>query len=108
MGTPQGRNKPGRRGQGKQEEREATWDLTPLLGVTVVAGNNLQQHLRPGQAALGLRVPQKRYIWGILNPKAFGALLQEKGDKICSTCRGLRCTGASQHQLASGHGGKLA
>lgn len=75
-----GTHREGRRqGHGDKEEREPNWELLPLLGDTVAAGNNPQQHLRPGQANLWLRVAQKWYLWSTLNPKSFYALLQGKG-----------------------------
>lgn len=45
--------------------------FSPLLRDTTVAGNNPQQRLTPCQATPGLRVPQKRYLWGTLHPKVF-------------------------------------
>lgn len=75
-----GTHREGRRqGRGDKEEREPNWELLPLLGDMVAAGNNPQQHLRPGQANLRLRVAQKWYLWSTLNPKLFYALLQGKG-----------------------------
>lgn len=50
---------PTRRAHGDQEEQEPNWELLPLPGDTVLAGNSPPQHSRPGQANLGLRVPQK-------------------------------------------------
>lgn len=78
-----------RQARGDEEEREPSWELLPLFGDTVVAGNDPQQHLRPGQANLRLSVPQKWYLWGTLNPKLFYA---GKGGNVCSICRGLRST----------------
>lgn len=53
-----------RQAHGDREEREPSWELLPLAGGTT-------RHLRPGQANLRLRVPQKWYLGGVLNPELF-------------------------------------
>lgn len=53
-----------RQAHGDKEEREPSWQLLPLSGDTEVAGNDPQQSLRPVQANLRLRVPQKWHLNG--------------------------------------------
>lgn len=103
----------GPRGHSKREEWEPSWELPPLLGDTVVAGNNLQQRSRPTQATAQAEGTPKVVPLGYLAPpKAFCALLQEKGDKNLFHLGGIELHpmvpwGPSLHHLASGCGRKL-